>query len=185
MKTQITRVPLGLQNFLGSQAQGRNPSELNQEVQPTLDMTQWYVNETDRWYVEAGALPFDQTPPQGQDAVVTVPEGELWLVKRLSAGVRLSGLLQAPQPYEVTLQFFIQFPLQSNSPGTQLGVSGFRPFVPSQGGQSGDCWQIEHHNPPLVCFAGTEIQLWHCNVNGATEQDYLDIMAINYDLIKI
>ena len=43
--SQIHRPPRGLQHLLGSQSFGKNPDELAQVVQPTIDITSLYASE--------------------------------------------------------------------------------------------------------------------------------------------
>lgn len=77
--TQITRVPVGLQNFLGTQAQGKNPSELAQTVVPTIDLDQFLSIQQEEW-IGAGFTPFTIQGFESFD----VPENEVWLLRTLS-----------------------------------------------------------------------------------------------------
>ena len=46
MPTPINRVPAGLQGILDNQTRGQNPSSLNDEVQPTFDISRLFLDNT-------------------------------------------------------------------------------------------------------------------------------------------
>jgi len=54
--SKIHRPPRGLQHLLGSQSFGHNPDQLNQFVQPTLDLTGYYAAELLKTESNIGAL---------------------------------------------------------------------------------------------------------------------------------
>ena len=71
--SRINRVPFGLLDFLATKTQGDNPSQLLQEVRPTLDLTKFFIAERMENFSEvqvsaaaAGGFTF------------TVPVGEIW-----------------------------------------------------------------------------------------------------------
>lgn len=84
--SQITRVPWGLQGFLGSKNQGDNPSELAQTVAPTLDLSKFFGIENDRW-TDSGSAVFASPTTQS----IEVDPNELWLLKRIGVRVGLTS----------------------------------------------------------------------------------------------
>lgn len=86
--SQINRVPQGLQDLLGSQNFGDNPSELGSVVAPTLDLERLLFAER-RWFSYKLAA---NVAVDGSFNVHTVPAGELWLVENCAVGVTLAGV---------------------------------------------------------------------------------------------
>lgn len=72
--TQITRVPKGLQDLLGTQAFGKNPAELAQNVLPQLDLFPFYGAERLR-YQRVNA----PVAARGNGPGFTVPIGKIWI----------------------------------------------------------------------------------------------------------
>lgn len=85
--SQITRVPRGLQKYLGTQNQGQNPVELGQVVTPIVAMDQFYSIRNDRWQATA----FSPTAIDTTFIVATVPDGEIWNLKRVSWTLAFAG----------------------------------------------------------------------------------------------
>lgn len=85
--SRINRVPLGLQDLLGSQNFGDNPSELGSVVAPTLDMTNFLRAER-RWFAQASAFAI---AVDGQVTAIQVPQGEIWYVNAFAMGVAGTG----------------------------------------------------------------------------------------------
>lgn len=81
--TQITRVPVGLQKFLGTQAQGKNPSELGQLVTPTIDLMPFLAVQQEYWEEVTGFFSANTI------LYITVPDTEVWLLR--SVGIYHSG----------------------------------------------------------------------------------------------
>lgn len=75
----INRNPSGLLNFLLTQAGGRNPDFLLEQVRPVLDIEKYY--EPDRLRAVSEVISLNV----GQLDFIEVPESEVWLVK--SVGV--------------------------------------------------------------------------------------------------
>jgi hypothetical protein len=72
--SRINRVPHGLQDILGSQAQGNNPSILLQEVRPAFDMFPMWASER----VESTQV--QDTPTGiGFKFDIEIPEAEAWI----------------------------------------------------------------------------------------------------------
>lgn len=76
--SRITRVPTGLQDLLGSKTFGRNPSDLLEEVRPTLGLDDLLVAE--RLSYKRATL---TVTTRGDSADMLVPVGELWLLRSL------------------------------------------------------------------------------------------------------
>ncbi len=76
MSTQITRVPIGLQSILGTQAQGQNPSELAQVVAPVVDLTSFYAFRNEKWEIKASGQFTSNTSWN-----VEVPDGKVWIIQ--------------------------------------------------------------------------------------------------------
>jgi len=57
--SKIHRPPRGLQHLLGSQSFGKNPDELRQDVQPTLDLSSYYAAELLKTETENGMITAD------------------------------------------------------------------------------------------------------------------------------
>jgi len=82
--SQINRVPWGLQSLLGSKNFGRNPSELQENIQPVLDMQPhvgYEILNADADYVVATAV--------GDYAELTIPDNEAWGVVGVSGDTRV------------------------------------------------------------------------------------------------
>ena len=177
MATQITRAPLGLQNYLGSQAFGQNPNVLNADVQPVLDLKDFYDIDNDRWYIEA-------TPSfTTQEAVIAtheVPGPEIWLVRSIHLQMAYLGNTQTDAQY---LHMALTTVGQSNSPGSshpltdRFEVDG-RPTANT----------FEQPGPPtifptpLIVLGGSTFQL--INTRGTGEGIFSATFAINYTRIQ-
>lgn len=84
--SQVNKPPLGLQDFLGSQNFGKNPSELAQTLIPTLDLFPFlsvYDLET-----TTGAT--ESVFNDKSLAEITVPEGEFWMLDSIGIGVQFN-----------------------------------------------------------------------------------------------
>lgn len=85
--SRINRVPFGLQDLLGSQNLGANPSSLLQEVRPTLDLFPF-------WAAERVTLRTDNTVAINNSSVIvtsfTVPQGQAWIPLHVSCGANLA-----------------------------------------------------------------------------------------------
>lgn len=71
--SRINRVPKGFLDFLGTQNQGDNPSELMQDVRPSIDLFPFFAAERVSLFSDsvnsAGAL---------DGVTFVVPDGEVW-----------------------------------------------------------------------------------------------------------
>lgn len=80
--SRINRVPWGLQDILGSQSQGENPSELLQEVRPSFDMWPLWAQERIQYDRITGSI-----TARGQNVNIAVPDGEYWMPIAMYGGV--------------------------------------------------------------------------------------------------
>ena len=81
--SQITRVPFGLQDLLGSKNFGVNPTELGQQVNPTLEMFPFLAAER-LTYFDSGAMTVFS---DSQWFIKVIPDGELWMVDGVGINV--------------------------------------------------------------------------------------------------
>ena len=107
--SQITRVPWGLQGFLGSKNQGQNPAELGQLVAPTLDLFNFYAKEKQS-YINASV---NITTPNDAAITFTPTEGETWLV--YNAGMYVIGVGVTAND-EMTMSLALDNVNNSNNP---------------------------------------------------------------------
>lgn len=80
--SKINRTPKGLQDIFGNTAAGVNPSNLLQDVRPSIDLLSlWLIEKTESVTLTAsfGAVFQQQT--------IRVPQGELWIPLAMSADV--------------------------------------------------------------------------------------------------
>lgn len=83
----INRNPLGLLGFLGIKNFGRNPQTLSDNLAPTWDLSELYLNSAPQFAedtdlgVAAAGLYVSHSPPQG----------EIWFVSDCSAYVQTAG----------------------------------------------------------------------------------------------
>ena len=86
--SRINRLPWGLQDLLGSNSQGDNPSELMQDVRPQFDMLPLWAVERITF---ANAFRADAGAP-GSSIQIVIPTGEMWIPLWLSGFVSASTI---------------------------------------------------------------------------------------------
>lgn len=74
MTQRIQRPPTGLLGLLGSKGTGINPSELEDRVQPTVDLTPFYQSQDIQTAIASGT----PVTAAGAGASLVVPNGEYW-----------------------------------------------------------------------------------------------------------
>jgi hypothetical protein len=116
--SQITRVPRGLQDFLGSQNFGSNPSQLGSVVAPTLDISPFMA--ADKIEYDIGPDSIGVNAPGTFVRNVEIQTGELVVLQQIGI---MATLTSVPTPDD-----FISFtPGAENFP---LATGGFNnPFV--------------------------------------------------------
>lgn len=82
--SQINRPPIGLQFLLGSKNFGENPSDLSQQVIPTLDQLTFFASET----LQIRKI---TATSAGQGLIINeiVPLGEAWIILSAAFGVEI------------------------------------------------------------------------------------------------
>lgn len=78
----INRVPWGLQDILGSTSQGKNPSELLDQVRPSFDMFPLWAMER----LETRRV-FTTLVSVGTNLDIEIPDGEMWIPFHMQAGI--------------------------------------------------------------------------------------------------
>ena len=84
--SKITRVPRGIQEYLGTQNQGDNPNELLQSVQPVVDFTRFYDVEKKQFQNIAFSPTAIDTTFDFQ-----IPDDEIWIVDQAGAVIVFAG----------------------------------------------------------------------------------------------
>lgn len=82
--SRINRVPFGLQDLLGSQNFGDNPSELSSVVAPVLDMLPFLSAERYSYSYQSGNISNNGAMASG----ISVPDGEIWYVTGVGFGIK-------------------------------------------------------------------------------------------------
>jgi len=122
----INRVPLGLQDLLGSSNQGDNPSNLAEIVAPVLDLQQYLAAERRFFQLETAVQQFSD----GQGGLISVPAGELWFIDAFSVFLTLIG----NDPFDCHLSVAVERTTNTNQTGNHA-IAGFPRFQsPRQGG---------------------------------------------------
>ena len=87
--SRINRVPKGLQDLLGSQNLGDNPSDLSLLVQPQVDMFPFWSAER---LTVIGNVTFSFSNSDAVLATFTIPDGEAWIPLHISAQAALASV---------------------------------------------------------------------------------------------
>lgn len=152
--TQITRVPIGLQDFLGTQAQGSNPSELGQVVIPSVDMGQFLAVNSEYWANESGLF------TASTSLYITVPDGETWLLK--SFGVESDG--GGAGGNYLASSYLDRMPNSDAPPGRHPIMDMFSfTATPATLKQT----NVTHFPDGIVCFPGTRVETFFQVTAGA------------------
>ena len=115
MPTQISRVPFGLQDLLGSTNQGDNPSQLSEIVAPTLDLSSYLEAERRSFTISTAPAAF----VNGLLTTITVPLGELWLVH----AVGFAAVTQGLGPHFANVSVGINQVANSSSPTSNHAIA--------------------------------------------------------------
>ena len=94
----VQLIPPGLLGFFGIKSGGRNPSELGEQVSPTLDLWDWYTQaKLLDGIASLGSVPSVAVNATGihvfSPNAIIVPEGEAWWVDNFT--IRTGTLLAA------------------------------------------------------------------------------------------
>lgn len=80
MPQQTNRIPFGFLDLIGAEVGGKTPPVYADEVKPTVDMTELYLGNT----LSVANNTFAHTAA-GQTVLVSVPDGETWLLRACSS----------------------------------------------------------------------------------------------------
>lgn len=84
MAEKIQQVPAGLLDTLGIKSLGRNPNALADEVRAVVDLTEFYLSRR----IEMVRVQNTAASASGDEAIITVDNGEIWMVKELSMTIK-------------------------------------------------------------------------------------------------
>lgn len=84
MAEKIQQVPAGLLDTLGIKSLGRNPSQLGDQVVAGVDLTEFYLANR----IEMTRVQNTGATAAGDEAVITIGNQEIWMVKELSMTVK-------------------------------------------------------------------------------------------------
>lgn len=79
--SQINRVPKGFLSLLEAKTQGRTPATVVPQLSPTIDLSQFYLNDVQLQLRGTSDTTVDSIGDYGS---VQVPDGEAWLVYSIS-----------------------------------------------------------------------------------------------------
>jgi hypothetical protein len=169
--SRINRVPFGLQDLLGSQNFGDNPSELSGVVAPTLDMGMFLTAERTNYAYKAVAI-----SNNGLVTSFVVPEGEVWYVTGFGFGMKpSSGTPSGPFGLHMGVYMF-NLP-GSDTPGGVHPIGGvdFDFQTPAALTTESDAYKGYQLPIPMAVFGGSTIRFmaagmygdnnWACKAN--------------------
>lgn len=120
--SKITRVPRGLQKYLGTQNQGENPVDLAQIVSPGLSMDRFYDVENDFWQAYA----FSPTAIATTFAIKTIPNDEIWIAKNFGLELTFAGATSGDTcRAQIVVQSMPNQSLVGNIPIASFGTLAF------------------------------------------------------------
>lgn len=111
----IQAYPAGLLSLLSLKQFGRNPSQLSNEVVPTLQTTDWYLQSAVEYVagVQIALLALDR-----QALGVTIPNGEIWYIHSIGGEANLGAAEDCdvvfgylPQGTDVVIPFTNSLPV--------------------------------------------------------------------------
>lgn len=157
--SRINRVPFGLQDLLGSQNLGVNPSDMAQQVAPTLDLFPFWSAERLTMYTDTAV----EVTARGAYLAYTVPLGEAWIPLWWSGA--LPGFEAAGQEIRFTLNM-LTFPNIALS-ASNVSVATTGVFVATA---VGEVLRLPYSFPQRTMhLSGTQFRLLvdHYDANGA------------------
>ena len=144
--TQITRVPFGLQDFLGSKSFGQNPSQLAQVVAPILTLDDFLAAERRTFTISSNVV----VVGNGSFASTTVPDGELWLLDAVGVRIALNG----GAPGDAYFTCTIVNAINHNSPTNATPIAEFGRFEGQTVSGAGVAGLTYDFPKPMPVFAG-------------------------------
>lgn len=112
----INRLPLGLQSLLGSKSLGDNPSELLQEVRPTVQLNEFWSVENIRAQSTTDAGPVTT----GSAESLLIPSGEIW--SPIFSAIRWNG---AAAGRRMSLEYRVQTKTESGQQRAAVAWADF------------------------------------------------------------
>jgi len=172
--SQITRVPWGLQDFLGNRNQGDNPSVFGEVVTPTLDMTPFFSINNEKLYSEGfGIITANATIDH------TVPEGEVWILKSMGMYHKANSA-GAGDGY--TASYFAQELSNANIPSNQHGLRA--PYVYETDGVTGDAIGEAQPVNDFIAWSGTVLK-WRVGLMTSTAGNFSPAGFVRYLRLEI
>lgn len=165
--TQITRVPFGFTDLLGSKNFGKNPTELSGVVAPIVDIGEFLA-------VERRSFTHNAPTVQSADGVATsmsVPEGELWLIESCAVQVTAGG---ASGNYYCDFGAAVTQVAGSSSGGQIHGVADLGTFVDNGNATAGAGLWIGSYDFPnrLPLFSDEVLQFYIKNGDYSAGRQY-------------
>ena len=130
--SSINRVPLGLLSLLDTQSQGVVPDELGRQVTAGFDMAGlWYNARGMERFTDAGTVQL--VSGQSANALITVPQGQLWAVVSASARIYSTDATNFNQAVTLTFapnsQTLVNTISLAESPTKSLALDGINSAV--------------------------------------------------------
>lgn len=175
--SRVNRVPFGLQDLLGSQNFGDNPSDFAQTIAPTIDMFPFLAQERITEWVSA-------TSPVTSSATfaqVSVPQGELWLLD--SVGCRFKETGVAPSGTRLDMSVSYQYPPNSSLPNDLHPLAHFMEYFSVDLAQ--DFIFYTHEFPRLLPMSGGILFQFKASVTAITTGQFDSKGFIRYYRLKV
>jgi len=176
LPSRINTPPIGLQDLLGSQAFGDNPSELLELVQPTLDLLP-FLSEGK---LDAHRVSEDLVSPiQATTLSIDQPQGELWIPLTFSVGIQGNDVAGTT----FAAYFRVRnhgFPSLDSALDVPMAGTFVAPASTTSGEETRVSWQ------PPVPFSRRGPCKWDCRVSpyvqggGGSGQDSFEFAIIHY-----
>ncbi len=172
--TQITRVPIGLQDFLGTQAFGQNPNQLAQTVAPTLDIDRFIGIRKANW-ASAEVTAFSAPT----EAIIAIPNNEVWILQGVGARIGSLGLTEGDS---LRLSVVQQNVTQSDNPADRHPVGPITEF--SSASDQSSNYQLNDLND-YVGLPGSRLEFRFRAVNIATSGTFNATCFVRYLELKV
>ncbi len=169
--TQITRVPFGLQDFLGSKNFGDNPSDLSGVVAPILNLWPFLSMERRAHVITAGAVNVAGSTSGQQIDFWIVPDGELWLVEMVGMTADIGAVTSGNNKGKLTV--FASQLQGSDNPTVQHPLAFLGQFDNQNGANVSATSYTKWFPHPVTFSPGEIIEFWVTDVNlpGGSDMD--------------
>lgn len=146
---QVNRIPNGFLDLLGVESLGRNPPLFSDAVSPIVNLNEFYSGQTLSCHEED--LIHDDVD---QQALVTVPEGETWLLRSVGLESDSWGAASRTEQWEFSVD---SLPRQETGVATAKGTIYTTPFFNAIGGTQKNIASY-FLAAPLVCISGVVLR---------------------------